>query len=144
MFHHWLSAARTSRRRRVSLQQKEDEVKRWRMAVAWDRWRDRFNDEKLRPIVGASFLLIFFSFQIRDFFTHCRNMTFSCNAKTFLFFVPLAYGIQKQRLDLPHMKPIPALIQALLVLACYPVLRIQLQGEILAALERIHASSSSS
>ena len=55
MFHHWLSAARTSRRRRISLQQKEDEVKRWRMAVVWDRWRDRFNDEKLRPIVSARF-----------------------------------------------------------------------------------------
>jgi hypothetical protein len=54
MFHHWLTAARTSRRRRITLQQGEDEVKRWRLADAWDKWRDRFNNEKLRPIVRAS------------------------------------------------------------------------------------------
>jgi len=56
MFHQWLAASRASRHRRIALQQKEDEVTRGRMAVAWDKWRDRFNDVKLRPIVSARVL----------------------------------------------------------------------------------------
>jgi protein SFI1 len=53
MFHHWLSSTRNSRRRRVTLRQKEDVMKRACIAVAWDKWRDRFTNEKLRPIVSA-------------------------------------------------------------------------------------------
>jgi protein SFI1 len=51
MFHRWLSAARAARHRRVTLHEKENEMKLSVIAVAWDQWRGRFNDEKLRPIV---------------------------------------------------------------------------------------------
>jgi hypothetical protein len=52
MFHRWLSAARSARHRRMILQGKEDEIKAARLAVSWDRWRERFVNEKLRPIVS--------------------------------------------------------------------------------------------
>ncbi|KII88582.1 hypothetical protein PLICRDRAFT_698940 [Plicaturopsis crispa FD-325 SS-3] len=50
MFHRWLTAARSARHRRLTLQRKEDELRLSLIAVTWDKWRDRFNDEKLRPI----------------------------------------------------------------------------------------------
>jgi protein SFI1 len=52
MFHRWLSAARASRYRRVALQQKEEDIRHGHLADAWDKWRDRFRDAKLRPIVS--------------------------------------------------------------------------------------------
>lgn len=54
MFHRWLAAARASQHRRVTLQQKEEEMKQTAITTAWDRWRDCFKDEKLRPIVRLS------------------------------------------------------------------------------------------
>lgn len=51
VFHRWFSLARTTRHRRLILQQKEDDVKFSIIAVAWEKWRDLYNDEKLRPIV---------------------------------------------------------------------------------------------
>jgi protein SFI1 len=51
MFHRWLSSARVTRHRRVTLQRKEDEMNLGTIAVTWEKWRDRFKDEKLRPIV---------------------------------------------------------------------------------------------
>lgn len=49
-FHKWLAAARASRHRRKVLQEKEAEIKRASLAAAWDKWRERFKDERLRPI----------------------------------------------------------------------------------------------
>ncbi|KAJ6630747.1 hypothetical protein B0H10DRAFT_1982710 [Mycena sp. CBHHK59/15] len=49
-FHRWLSAARTSRHRRLTLQRKEAEMKFGVISVSWDKWRDRFKDQRLRPI----------------------------------------------------------------------------------------------
>jgi hypothetical protein len=54
MFYRWLSAARSARHRRMTLQRKEDEMKGTCVAIAWDRWRERFVAEKLRPIVSLS------------------------------------------------------------------------------------------
>ncbi|EGO20886.1 hypothetical protein SERLADRAFT_452027 [Serpula lacrymans var. lacrymans S7.9] len=50
MFNRWLNASRSSRYRRQTLQQKEDDMKRAAIAVSWDKWRGRFKDERLRPI----------------------------------------------------------------------------------------------
>jgi hypothetical protein len=52
-FHRWLSAARASRHRRVTLQQKEAELKHSWLVAAWDKWRERYLREKLRPLVSA-------------------------------------------------------------------------------------------
>lgn len=51
MFYKWLNAARTVRNRRVILQEKEQEMKRYLMASAWDKWRGAYKTEKLRPVV---------------------------------------------------------------------------------------------
>ncbi|KAF9457172.1 hypothetical protein BDZ94DRAFT_1273913 [Collybia nuda] len=50
IFYRWSSLARTHRHRRITLQKKEDEIKLSLIMLAWDRWRDRFSDDKLRPI----------------------------------------------------------------------------------------------
>lgn len=55
LFNRWSSLARTTRHRRLTLQKKEDEMKFSMIAFAWDKWRDRFSDEKLRPIVSLLF-----------------------------------------------------------------------------------------
>lgn len=52
LFYRWLSAARSVRHRRVTLQRKEDELKASATAATWNKWRERFVDEKLRPIVS--------------------------------------------------------------------------------------------
>ncbi|KZT26251.1 hypothetical protein NEOLEDRAFT_1155765 [Neolentinus lepideus HHB14362 ss-1] len=54
-FHKWLSVARATRHRRKVLQEKEAEIKLASLASAWDKWRDRFKDEKLRPIRNTLF-----------------------------------------------------------------------------------------
>jgi hypothetical protein len=51
MFYRWLSAARAARRRRLLLQAKEEELKFAAIAAAWDKWRERFKDGRLRPLV---------------------------------------------------------------------------------------------
>jgi protein SFI1 len=53
IFYRWLSAARASRHRRVTLQQKEAELKHGWLEAAWDKWRDRYLHEKLRPLVSV-------------------------------------------------------------------------------------------
>ncbi|KAG5654501.1 hypothetical protein H0H81_001142 [Sphagnurus paluster] len=50
LFNRWLTHTRITRHRRITLKQKEDEMKLNMLGTAWDKWRDRFSDEKLRPI----------------------------------------------------------------------------------------------
>ncbi|RDB21456.1 hypothetical protein Hypma_011541 [Hypsizygus marmoreus] len=50
LFNRWLNLARITRHRRITLKEKEDEMKFSVIASAWDKWRDRFSDERLRPI----------------------------------------------------------------------------------------------
>ncbi|OSD01620.1 hypothetical protein PYCCODRAFT_1445611 [Trametes coccinea BRFM310] len=53
MFYRWLAAARKARRRRLYLQEKEDEFKLTIVAAAWDKWRERFQDIRLQPMADA-------------------------------------------------------------------------------------------
>lgn len=53
MFYRWLAAARKARHRRLYLQQKEDELKSTVLAAAWDKWRERFLDIRLQPVVRS-------------------------------------------------------------------------------------------
>ncbi|TFK42645.1 Sfi1 spindle body protein-domain-containing protein [Crucibulum laeve] len=50
VFSRWLASARATRYRRLTLQRREDQLKLATSLAAWDKWRDRFIDEKLRPI----------------------------------------------------------------------------------------------
>ena len=53
MFYKWLTAARKVRHKRVILQEREGEMEKIRLEAAWDKWRGRFQDEKLLPLVGC-------------------------------------------------------------------------------------------
>ncbi|KAG5353970.1 hypothetical protein C0989_011458 [Termitomyces sp. Mn162] len=50
VFTRWLGLARINRHRRITLKEKEDEFKISVVACFWDKWRDRFSAERLRPI----------------------------------------------------------------------------------------------
>ena len=58
IFHKWLARTRTTRQRRIILRQKEDEIKFSILSSAWDKWRNRFCDERLRPIVCPQMELV--------------------------------------------------------------------------------------
>ncbi|KAG1782677.1 hypothetical protein EV702DRAFT_1232774 [Suillus placidus] len=51
MFHRWLMVAHARRHKRVTLREKELEFDRANVQVAWNRWRERYMDEKLRPLL---------------------------------------------------------------------------------------------
>ncbi|KAG9318710.1 hypothetical protein JVU11DRAFT_806 [Chiua virens] len=51
MFYKWLGAARARRHKRVLLRERQAEFDRVSMQVAWDRWREKYVEEKMRPIV---------------------------------------------------------------------------------------------
>ena len=53
MFYRWLAAARKSRHRRLLLQEKEEQFKVRAKARAWDKWRGRYLDIKLQPMVRS-------------------------------------------------------------------------------------------
>lgn len=54
MFYKWLAAARKLRHKRVTLQERETEMRRIQLEAAWDKWRGRFQAERLVPLVGAT------------------------------------------------------------------------------------------
>lgn len=54
MFHRWLTAARARHHKRIILREKELELDRASVQVAWDRWRERYMDDKLRPLVSLA------------------------------------------------------------------------------------------
>ena len=53
MFYKWLAATRKVRHKRVILQEKEYEMQKIQLEAAWDKWRGRFQEERLLPLVGA-------------------------------------------------------------------------------------------
>ncbi|KAF8628451.1 hypothetical protein AX15_003966 [Amanita polypyramis BW_CC] len=48
--HRWLAATRVTRRRRFTLGEKEEEISSMFLIKAWDKWRERFVEEKLRTM----------------------------------------------------------------------------------------------
>ncbi|KAH9079630.1 hypothetical protein EDB83DRAFT_2343719 [Lactarius deliciosus] len=50
MFYKWLTAARKVRNRRAILQERESEMQRIQLEAVWDKWRGRFQAEKLLPL----------------------------------------------------------------------------------------------
>jgi protein SFI1 len=53
MFYKWLAATRKVKRKRVTLQEREQEMQKIQLETAWDKWRGRFQEEKLLPLVGV-------------------------------------------------------------------------------------------
>ncbi|KAF8559809.1 hypothetical protein OG21DRAFT_496214 [Imleria badia] len=51
MFHKWLAAARARQDKRILLRERQAEFDRASIQVAWDRWREKYTEEKLHPIV---------------------------------------------------------------------------------------------
>ncbi|KAJ7685133.1 hypothetical protein DFH06DRAFT_1157556 [Mycena polygramma] len=49
-FRRWLSTARTTRHRRRTLDRNEDKFKFIFVSTAWDKWRDRFKQQRLQPV----------------------------------------------------------------------------------------------
>ena len=54
MFYRWLAAAKKARHKRLQLQAREEEFKLTVVAGAWDKWRERFLDIRLQPLVRLS------------------------------------------------------------------------------------------
>ena len=50
-FHRWLAAKRALEHRRQTHQRKEALLRRTIIITAWERWRERFMEEKLQPLV---------------------------------------------------------------------------------------------
>ena len=50
-FIRWLTAARKARHRRLQLQEREEEFKLMTIAAAFDKWRERYMDIRLQPLV---------------------------------------------------------------------------------------------
>ena len=50
-FIRWLTAARKARHRRLQLQEREEEFKLMTNAAAFDKWRERYMDIRLQPLV---------------------------------------------------------------------------------------------
>ncbi|THU99321.1 hypothetical protein K435DRAFT_751904 [Dendrothele bispora CBS 962.96] len=76
LFHHWLNAARTSRNRRILLATQEEEMKLRTIAEAWDKWRERFKDERLRPLEHT------FTVQSKEALKYRAWMTWLSKTKT--------------------------------------------------------------
>lgn len=55
IFHKWLSAARASRHRNLLLKRLEDEKQLTLTVGAWERWREKYKEEQLRPLVSSFF-----------------------------------------------------------------------------------------
>jgi hypothetical protein len=53
MFYKWLAATRKVRHKRVILQEREYDMQKIQLEAAWDKWRGRFQEERLLPLVGA-------------------------------------------------------------------------------------------
>jgi len=49
-FHRWLAAKRAREHRRQTYQRKEALLRRTIIITAWERWRERFMEEKLQPL----------------------------------------------------------------------------------------------
>lgn len=53
-FYRWLTVKRAAEHRRLTHQRKEAQLRQILITSAWDRWREKFKEEKLRPLVRLS------------------------------------------------------------------------------------------
>lgn len=58
MFMRWLTAARKSKTRRTLLAEREDELRLDILAAAWEAWRDRFRENRLRDLASYPLIII--------------------------------------------------------------------------------------
>lgn len=50
-FRRWLAHARSVEKRRQAHEQKEEQMRQLIITNAWEKWRERFKEERLRPLV---------------------------------------------------------------------------------------------
>ncbi|KAH9484334.1 hypothetical protein JR316_0003815 [Psilocybe cubensis] len=50
VFVHWLSAKRSIEHRRLTHERKEAQLRHLAITSAWEKWRERFKEERLRPL----------------------------------------------------------------------------------------------
>jgi len=50
-FHRWLTVKRAVEHRRLMHQRKVAQIRQILLISAWERWRERFKEERLRPLV---------------------------------------------------------------------------------------------
>jgi len=53
-FYRWLTVKRAVEHRRLTHQRKEAQLRQILITSAWDKWRERFKEERLRPLVRTS------------------------------------------------------------------------------------------
>ncbi|KAJ4488143.1 hypothetical protein J3R30DRAFT_3695788 [Lentinula aciculospora] len=82
IFTKWLTATRTARHRRDILRQKEEEIKLRTIETAWDRWRERFQEERLRPLSLPAIHFDSKRVKIRYWKTWINTMPRALQAKT--------------------------------------------------------------
>ena len=58
MFIKWLTAGRKSKTRRTRLAEREDELRLDILAAAWEAWRDRFRENRLRDLASYALTTI--------------------------------------------------------------------------------------
>jgi hypothetical protein len=136
MLHRWYLAARASRQRRVVLRQKEDEMKLATIAVTWDKWRARFNDEKLRPIVSLTV-----SRSSQKLKRSSQEYSVIIRSHTNSLF--RAFGVWRSKTKVAYGLPMSVLLNAFVqtVCACNSVSCILYKSQVLGELASNHASS---
>ena len=51
IFQRWLTVKRAAEHRRINHERKEAHLRQVAITSAWERWRERYKEEKLRPLV---------------------------------------------------------------------------------------------
>lgn len=51
-FHRWLTVKRAAEHRRLNHERKEAQLRQLAITSAWEKWRERFKEERLRPLVS--------------------------------------------------------------------------------------------
>lgn len=51
IFQRWLTVKRAVEHRRINHERKEAHLRQVAITSAWERWRERYKEEKLRPLV---------------------------------------------------------------------------------------------
>ncbi|KAJ3505555.1 hypothetical protein NLJ89_g7354 [Agrocybe chaxingu] len=54
-FYRWIASRRLAEHRRVTHQRKEAHLRQVAIVTAWDKWRERFKEERLRPLASQLF-----------------------------------------------------------------------------------------
>lgn len=91
MFYNWLNKGRSARSLRLTLQEREDQIRMDKLAAAWEQWRDRYKNERLRVVVSVvtDVRLVWHAY------AHPRKAKWCFKLSEIFYFAPSAFGTQK-------------------------------------------------